>query len=150
MARCDNVCIICREEMLLSTRNKKLTCGHVFHMHCLRSSSSSSHHTTSILVGPPQSGKFIRSVACASFPLVPHPFCRVNFASHGLLNCPQFVKNERKAAVKDISWMATAALSVPTASRRRLKSYPGRCSRSTQEGLHLVCRTQIRTSLAHA
>jgi len=37
LARCDNVCIICREEMLPSTRNKKLTCGHVFHLHCLRS-----------------------------------------------------------------------------------------------------------------
>lgn len=36
LARCDNVCIICREEMLPSTRNKKLTCGHVFHLHCLR------------------------------------------------------------------------------------------------------------------
>ena len=37
LARCDNVCIICREEMQLATRNKKLACGHVFHRHCLRS-----------------------------------------------------------------------------------------------------------------
>ena len=36
LVRCDNVCIICREEMQLSTRNKKLSCGHVFHLHCLR------------------------------------------------------------------------------------------------------------------
>lgn len=32
----DNVCIICREEMTPTSRNKKLTCGHVFHLHCLR------------------------------------------------------------------------------------------------------------------
>ena len=32
----DNVCIICREEMTSTSRNKKLTCGHVFHLHCLR------------------------------------------------------------------------------------------------------------------
>lgn len=37
LARCDNVCIICREEMLATTRNKRLPCGHVFHLHCLRS-----------------------------------------------------------------------------------------------------------------
>ena len=36
LARCDNVCIICREDMQPATRNKKLNCGHVFHMHCLR------------------------------------------------------------------------------------------------------------------
>lgn len=37
LARCDNVCIICREEMTMATVNKKLPCGHVFHVHCLRS-----------------------------------------------------------------------------------------------------------------
>eukprot|EP00210_Caulerpa_lentillifera_P009419 g8980.t1 len=37
LARCDNVCIICREEMTMNTVNKKLPCGHVFHVHCLRS-----------------------------------------------------------------------------------------------------------------
>ena len=37
LARCDNVCIICREEMTMDTVNKKLPCSHVFHVHCLRS-----------------------------------------------------------------------------------------------------------------
>jgi len=37
LVRCDNVCIICREEMTMATVNKKLPCGHVFHVHCLRS-----------------------------------------------------------------------------------------------------------------
>eukprot|EP00803_Ostreobium_quekettii_P001377 evm.model.scf_4324.1 EVM.evm.TU.scf_4324.1 scf_4324:3941-6794(+) len=35
LVRCDNICIICREEMVLSTVNKKLPCSHVFHVHCL-------------------------------------------------------------------------------------------------------------------
>ena len=37
LARCDNICIICREEMTMATVNKKLPCSHVFHVHCLRS-----------------------------------------------------------------------------------------------------------------
>ena len=36
LARCDGICIICREEMALGGRNKKLHCSHVFHRHCLR------------------------------------------------------------------------------------------------------------------
>lgn len=35
VARADNVCIICREELQAGGRNKKLGCNHVFHMHCL-------------------------------------------------------------------------------------------------------------------
>eukprot|EP00126_Sphaerothecum_destruens_P006962 Sdes_comp19614_c0_seq1m11360 len=34
LAAADNTCIICREEMSAA---KKLPCGHVFHLHCLRS-----------------------------------------------------------------------------------------------------------------
>jgi hypothetical protein len=34
--RCDGICIICREEMTTAGLNKKLHCGHVFHLHCLR------------------------------------------------------------------------------------------------------------------
>lgn len=37
LARCDGICIICREEMAPAGLNKKLHCGHVFHLHCLRS-----------------------------------------------------------------------------------------------------------------
>jgi E3 ubiquitin-protein ligase synoviolin len=36
LARCDGICIICREEMQPTGLNKKLMCGHVFHLHCLR------------------------------------------------------------------------------------------------------------------
>jgi hypothetical protein len=36
LARCDGICIICREEMSQAGLNKKLHCGHVFHLHCLR------------------------------------------------------------------------------------------------------------------
>ncbi len=36
LERSDGVCIICREEMGASGSNKKLFCGHVFHLHCLR------------------------------------------------------------------------------------------------------------------
>lgn len=36
LVRCDNICIICREEMGTATVNKKLPCSHVFHVHCLR------------------------------------------------------------------------------------------------------------------
>ncbi len=36
LARCDGICIICREEMAPAGRNKKLPCSHVFHLHCLR------------------------------------------------------------------------------------------------------------------
>lgn len=36
LARCDGICIICREEMAQAGLNKKLHCGHVFHLHCLR------------------------------------------------------------------------------------------------------------------
>ena len=36
LERCDGVCIICREDMAAGTRNKRLPCGHVFHLHCLR------------------------------------------------------------------------------------------------------------------
>ncbi|GFH16816.1 RING-type domain-containing protein [Haematococcus lacustris] len=37
LERSDGVCIICREEMARGGANKKLMCGHVFHLHCLRS-----------------------------------------------------------------------------------------------------------------
>lgn len=37
LARCDGTCIICREEMSQGGSNKKLPCGHVFHLPCLRS-----------------------------------------------------------------------------------------------------------------
>ncbi|KAK9804312.1 hypothetical protein WJX72_006270 [[Myrmecia] bisecta] len=37
LVRCDGICIICREEMAATSRNKKLPCNHVFHLHCLRS-----------------------------------------------------------------------------------------------------------------
>ncbi|KXZ43452.1 hypothetical protein GPECTOR_90g539 [Gonium pectorale] len=37
LRRCDGVCIICREEMAEAAANKRLFCGHVFHLHCLRS-----------------------------------------------------------------------------------------------------------------
>lgn len=37
LERSDHACIICREEMTMSTINKKLGCTHVFHVHCLRS-----------------------------------------------------------------------------------------------------------------
>ena len=36
LERSDNICIICREEMTDASRNKKLACNHVFHLHCLR------------------------------------------------------------------------------------------------------------------
>ena len=36
LARCEGVCIICREDMTLQTKNKKLACGHIFHLRCLR------------------------------------------------------------------------------------------------------------------
>ena len=36
LARCDGICIICREDLAPGARNKKLPCNHVFHMHCLR------------------------------------------------------------------------------------------------------------------
>lgn len=35
LAAADNVCIICREEMV--TASKKLPCNHIFHTSCLRS-----------------------------------------------------------------------------------------------------------------
>ncbi|KFM28713.1 E3 ubiquitin-protein ligase synoviolin [Auxenochlorella protothecoides] len=37
LARADHTCIICREEMVVGGRTKRLPCGHVFHLHCLRS-----------------------------------------------------------------------------------------------------------------
>lgn len=36
LERADHICIICREDMSASSRNKKLQCNHVFHLHCLR------------------------------------------------------------------------------------------------------------------
>lgn len=36
LARADHTCIICREEMVVGGRTKRLPCGHVFHLHCLR------------------------------------------------------------------------------------------------------------------
>lgn len=35
LALSDNICIICREDMVSSS--KKLPCGHIFHTACLRS-----------------------------------------------------------------------------------------------------------------
>lgn len=37
LANTDNVCIICREEMLGNGTSKKLPCNHIFHVTCLRS-----------------------------------------------------------------------------------------------------------------
>ncbi|KAJ8752484.1 hypothetical protein K2173_004772 [Erythroxylum novogranatense] len=51
----DATCIICREEM---TTAKKLICGHLFHVHCLRSWLERQHTcpTCRALVVPPESG----------------------------------------------------------------------------------------------
>ncbi|KAF8008831.1 hypothetical protein BT93_K2472 [Corymbia citriodora subsp. variegata] len=51
----DATCIICREEM---TTAKKLNCGHLFHVHCLRSWLERQHTcpTCRALVAPPESG----------------------------------------------------------------------------------------------
>ncbi len=37
LANTDNVCIICRDEMVASPSTKKLPCNHIFHKNCLRS-----------------------------------------------------------------------------------------------------------------
>ena len=47
LARCDGVCIICREEMGATSRNKCLPCGHVFHLHCLRCARCKPHASRS-------------------------------------------------------------------------------------------------------
>ncbi|XP_061357342.1 ERAD-associated E3 ubiquitin-protein ligase HRD1B-like isoform X2 [Gastrolobium bilobum] len=51
----DATCIICREEM---TTAKKLICGHLFHVHCLRSWLERQHTcpTCRALVAPPENG----------------------------------------------------------------------------------------------
>ncbi|KAL6972237.1 ERAD-associated E3 ubiquitin-protein ligase hrd1a [Sarracenia purpurea var. burkii] len=51
----DATCIICREEM---TTAKRLNCGHLFHMHCLRSWLERQHTcpTCRALVAPPENG----------------------------------------------------------------------------------------------
>ncbi|KAK7312155.1 hypothetical protein VNO77_35812 [Canavalia gladiata] len=51
----DATCIICREEM---TTAKKLICGHLFHVHCLRSWLERQHTcpTCRALVKPPENG----------------------------------------------------------------------------------------------
>ncbi|XP_044483235.1 ERAD-associated E3 ubiquitin-protein ligase HRD1B-like [Mangifera indica] len=51
----DSTCIICREEM---TTAKKLVCGHLFHVHCLRSWLERQHTcpTCRALVVPPDGG----------------------------------------------------------------------------------------------
>lgn len=53
--RSDSTCIICREEM---TTAKKLICGHLFHVHCLRSWLERQHTcpTCRALVVPPENG----------------------------------------------------------------------------------------------
>jgi hypothetical protein len=37
LARCHFTCVVCRDEMHAGGANKRLACGHVFHLHCLRS-----------------------------------------------------------------------------------------------------------------
>lgn len=37
LERAGHTCIICREDLALGQRPKRLACGHVFHVHCLRS-----------------------------------------------------------------------------------------------------------------
>ncbi|THG09893.1 hypothetical protein TEA_008712 [Camellia sinensis var. sinensis] len=51
----DATCIICREEM---TTAKRLSCGHLFHVHCLRSWLERQHTcpTCRALVSPPENG----------------------------------------------------------------------------------------------
>ncbi|KAJ6817626.1 ERAD-associated E3 ubiquitin-protein ligase HRD1B-like [Iris pallida] len=51
----DETCIICREEMITA---KKLLCGHLFHVHCLRSwlERQNTCPTCRALVVPPESG----------------------------------------------------------------------------------------------
>ncbi|KAK9095607.1 hypothetical protein Scep_027076 [Stephania cephalantha] len=53
----DATCIICREEM---TTAKKLICGHLFHVHCLRSWLERQHTcpTCRALVVPPENGTY--------------------------------------------------------------------------------------------
>ncbi|PPR80893.1 hypothetical protein GOBAR_AA39817 [Gossypium barbadense] len=55
LAANDATCIICREEM---TTAKKLICGHLFHVHCLRSWLERQHTcpTCRALVVPPENG----------------------------------------------------------------------------------------------
>ncbi|KAK8954933.1 E3 ubiquitin protein ligase RIN2 [Platanthera zijinensis] len=51
----DATCIICREEMIVA---KKLRCGHLFHVHCLKSWLERQHTcpTCRALVAPPENG----------------------------------------------------------------------------------------------
>ncbi|KAK8967543.1 E3 ubiquitin protein ligase RIN2 [Platanthera guangdongensis] len=51
----DATCIICREEMIVA---KKLRCGHLFHVHCLKSWLQRQHTcpTCRALVAPPENG----------------------------------------------------------------------------------------------
>lgn len=55
VCRSDATCIICREEMTMA---KKLICGHLFHVHCLRSWLERQHTcpTCRALVVPPENG----------------------------------------------------------------------------------------------
>jgi hypothetical protein len=54
--RSDATCIICREEM---TTAKKLLCGHLFHVHCLRSWLERQHTcpTCRAPIIPPDNGR---------------------------------------------------------------------------------------------
>jgi len=79
LARCDGICIICREEMAPAGRNKKLPCSHVFHLHCLRRARQGpaqqracSGSSTGLAVGPARGLQWALHGACSgSKPLPP-------------------------------------------------------------------------------
>eukprot|EP00197_Chlamydomonas_leiostraca_P001433 CAMPEP_0202888406 /NCGR_PEP_ID=MMETSP1391-20130828/43168_1 /ASSEMBLY_ACC=CAM_ASM_000867 /TAXON_ID=1034604 /ORGANISM="Chlamydomonas leiostraca, Strain SAG 11-49" /LENGTH=784 /DNA_ID=CAMNT_0049571707 /DNA_START=64 /DNA_END=2418 /DNA_ORIENTATION=- len=70
LTRSDGVCIICREEMTGAGSNKKLHCGHVFHLHCLRSwlerqQNCPTCRATVFRQGPPAAGAAAPGAAAA-------------------------------------------------------------------------------------
>eukprot|EP00887_Chlorella_sp_A99_P001286 scaffold14.g1286.t1 len=62
LARADHVCIICREEMAAGGHNKRLSCSHCFHLHCLRSWLERQQNCPicRAAVAPPQGGPQLR------------------------------------------------------------------------------------------
>lgn len=82
----DSTCIICREEM---TTAKKLICGHLFHVHCLRSWLERQHTcpTCRALVVPPENGASTTGVQHGQRPdTQPSGTASANTASQGSAN----------------------------------------------------------------
>ncbi|KAG6472858.1 ERAD-associated E3 ubiquitin-protein ligase HRD1-like isoform X1 [Zingiber officinale] len=103
----DAICIICREEMITA---KKLLCGHLFHIRCLRSWLERQHTcpTCRALVAPPENGPASRQHGIPYVPNQPIVGSAATSSSQSLSGATEDAKLSRHQALLQAAAMAAS------------------------------------------